>query len=316
VSQGVAQVGQAAVLGLQKKGERFVDAAGNVYEVLADATGAATNFVMDKTGTIFDVTKMAGGFLLDQALGIPGDLIKGMGETKDEIREIASDSLEAAQALRQFAKSSRPTLPPIKEMLHPKAWGQAAMKSGMKMSGAMTDLTGQLEGFIEEYDEKYCSPAAFTPSKKKPGFFKMPSFFFKVGLGDCVVGKAYSNTTHKAPIELNCTKPFLSYGHVRGKWTSKHHTAPSFKSKECKITKEHGEGDEIVLYTFDKPEIPSLDSITKAVSDTLGSAVNGLSAASQDLSSQVGNFLGGLDEKKSSLTEIVKSYEGLPQPEF
>jgi hypothetical protein len=316
VGQGVAQVGQAAVLGLQKKGERFVDAAGNVYEVLADATGAATNFVMDKAGTIFDVTKMAGGFLLDQALGLPGDVMKGIGETKDEIRGIASDTLETAQALRQFAKDSRPSLPPIKEMLHPKAWGQAAVKSGMKMSGAMTDLTGQLEGVIEEYDDEYCTPAAFTPSKKKPGFFKMPGFFFKVGLGNCVVGKTYSNTTHKPPIELSCTKPFLSYGHVKGKWTSKHHTAPSFKSKECKIKKEHGEGEQLVLYTFDKAEIPSLDTITKAVTDTLGSAVNGLSAASKDVASQVGEFLGGLEEKKSSLTDIVKSYEGLPQPEF
>ena len=318
VGQGVAQVGTAAVQGLAAKGEKFVDAAGNVYSVLTDATGAATNFVMDKAGMIYDVTKMAGTFLIENTLNYPKDILESAAETREELMAAAAKGVDAAKALGQFAMDARPTLPPVKEMLHPKAWGQAAMKTGMKMSTAYDDLYADVGGLVTDFEEKYCTPASLSKSKKKPGFFKMPSFFFKVGLGDCVVGHTYDNSTHygKGPIELNCTKPFVSYGHVEGEWTSKHHTAPSFTSKECKITKEHGEADSLVLFTFDGKVLPDAKSLTQSVSDTLGKAVGGLANAGQNIAGQVTNFIGDLEKEHGNLENLVKAYEGLPQPDF
>ena len=73
VAQGVAQVGKAAVNGVADKANQFVDQAGNVYTVLKDATGHATNFVMNAAGAIFDVTKMTGTFVLNSALAYPAE---------------------------------------------------------------------------------------------------------------------------------------------------------------------------------------------------------------------------------------------------
>jgi hypothetical protein len=139
-----------------------------------------------------------------------------------------------------------------------------------------------------------------------------------VGLGSCVVEQTYDDTTHsgKGPTELNCKKPFVSYGHVKGRWTSKYHTAPSFRSKSCKISKKHGEAETLVLFTFDGKVLPDAKSLTQSVSDTLAKAVGGLANAGENIAGQVTNFIGELEKEHGSLENLVKAYEGLPQPDL
>jgi len=294
VGQGVAQVGQAAAQGLQKKGEKFVDTAGNIYSVLTDATGALTNLVMDKTGMIIDITQQAGKFLFDSALEYPREITKSTGETLQGLRETVSESRQTISELGRAAWQARPDLPPVKEILHPKAWGQALSNTGKGFSDFTDVVYDQFDTYYEGISAKYCDEGGYTPPEHRPGFLKMPGFFVKVGLGDCAVGKH----EHKGPFELSCTKPFLSYGHTKGKLTAKHISAPSFKSKECKITKEHGEGDELVLFTFDGKNNMDIKSIASSVQEQLTNAFTSFSAMGSSLQEQVGDFLGSLPDPK------------------
>jgi hypothetical protein len=294
VGQGVAQIGQAAAQGLQKKGEKFVDTAGNVYSVLTDATGALTNLVMDKTGMIIDITQQTGKFLLDSALEYPEEIRKSAGETLQGVRETISESRQTISDLGRAAWQARPDLPPVKEILHPKAWGQALSNTGKGLSDFTETVYDQFDTYYEGISAKYCEEGGYTPPEHKPALLKMPGFFIKVGLGDCAVGKH----EHKGPFELNCTKPFLSYGHTEGELTAKHISAPEFTSKECKITKEHGEEDELVLFTFDGKNNIDIKSIASNVQEQLANAFTSFSNMGSSLQQQVGDFLGSLPNPK------------------
>jgi len=308
VAQGAVQVGQAALTGVKDKADKFVDTAGNVYTVLRDASGAATNFVMNTAGVIFDVTKMTGSFIIDAALGYPQELIDSMKEGRQELQAALAKGMDGAQALGQFAMQARPELPPLKQMHKPSAWMDAAGNSYMKFGNAANSLEIGLEESISEFEDKYCTPATFTPSEKKPAEITMPGFKLEIGLGGCTV-----NEVNHKNVTLDCTKPYIEYGHVNGSFTSKHHSAPSFTTKDCKIEKTHGEGEEIVLFEF-AGKTPDLKEMAQTISQQVGNAVGSLASGATNLAGDVTNFVGGLKDEKKSLQDLVKAYDGLPQP--
>ena len=83
MADGIQTIGQHAASTLdavEARKEKFVDVAGNVYEVLTDSLGQATKFVVDSTGAILDSTKIAGGFVLDTLVGYPQDVREGIDE--------------------------------------------------------------------------------------------------------------------------------------------------------------------------------------------------------------------------------------------
>ena len=310
--QQLAQnVASKAVQGAQQ----FVDTAGNVYTVIRDASGAATNFVMDAAGTIFDVTKMAGTFLLNNAKAYPGEVMASAQQTAQDLRNMAGVGRDAAQAFMQFAKDARPELPPLgKDMLHPKTWVQTAQKNAMKMSGAFDGLSSQYYDVYSQFEDKYCTPASFTPAEKKPAKITGPGFKLEIGLGGCVVTEHDAKTK---TMSLDCIQPYAAWSHVQATYTSKYHSAPKFVSKECKIKKEHGKADEITLLEFNGHQAPDAKTMTSAVQSQLQAALSGLTSMGQKMGDQVGSFLSGLDHnEKNSLDALVKSYEGMPQPTF
>jgi len=318
----VAKIGDAAVTALKQKGDKFVDTAGNVYTVLTDATGAATSFVMDTAGVIFDTSKMVGQFIFEQAADYPGELLDSIKETGADLNAAFATGRDAAAALGQFAKDARPELPPLNQMHKPKAWAGAITSSTKNLGGAFDALYDQAEEFIGEYEDKYCTPATFTPSTKLPGEVVGPSFFFEVGLGGCTVNEN-SHTKYNKSMVLDCYKPYLTYGHRNATWTSKYHSAPSFTSKECKIEKVHGEYEELVLFVFDGKTAPNMETIGSQVSNHFTNAVNGLATAGQAVASQVTSFLSGLpnphdlkNKEGKNIDDLVKAYEGYEQPSF
>jgi hypothetical protein len=311
VAQGVAQVGKAAVNGVADKASEFVDQAGNVYTVLKDATGHATNFVMNAAGAIFDVTKMTGTFVMDAALAYPGEIAESLKESRQDLAKAMQAGANAAAALGKVAMEARPELPPLKQMHKPQAWIQAAGNNMKKTSGAFDGLEATFEGMYTEWEDKYCEPAQLIPSKKEPTTIVMPGFEFTISMGECEVKSGKKGKGE--PIEVECLKPSMTWEHTNGTITHKHHTAVEFKAKECKIEKIHGEEDELVLFEFDNNNY-SLQDLTAQISSQVGSAVGALANGASNLASDVSGFVGGLKNDKSKFNEFVAAYDGLPQP--
>lgn len=303
VAQGAVQVGQAAVTGVKTKADKFVDAAGNVYTVLTDATGKASNFVMDSAGKIFDVTKMAGTFLIDSALGYPQEVLDALQSGRAELQEFAGMGLDAAQALGQFAMQARPELPPMNQLHKPSAWKDAAQQSYSNMGMAYGGLEVQLEESVNMFEDKYCSPARFSKSQKRPGSITMPGFEIEVGMGSCVVEKDGPN--HKEPY-LKCSKPYLIYGHKQGTYTSKYHTAPSFRTKDCKISKSWGSSDRVVLYEFNGLG-SGLNEMKAQITGALGTAIGALASGANDIAGDVSQFVNEVHANKETLDEFIKA---------
>lgn len=83
MADGLQALGQQAAearSAMEAKTQKFVDVAGNVYDVLTDSLGQATKFVVDSTGAILDSTKIAGQFVLETLANYPGDVREGLGE--------------------------------------------------------------------------------------------------------------------------------------------------------------------------------------------------------------------------------------------
>jgi hypothetical protein len=299
IAQGVQQIGQAAQTAAQQKTQKFMDAAGNVYDVLTDATGAATNFVMDAAGTVYDTTKLAGGFLFDAVKSYPGDVINSVQDSAENLRKFVGMGSDAASALGQFAMDARPELPSLKQMLKPDAWADAAKNSAMKMSGAFDGFEETLMDMVDQVESEYCSPAKFTPSVKKPASIQMPGFYIEAGLGECTV----VNSTNSHKYNLDCTKPYVEQTHVPGKWTSKFHSAMKFKSKECKLEKTIGEADEIILFEFDG----KTNYDPSALRDTVTNAFGSLTGSVQGVSDQLAQFMDGL--KPGSLQGKLSQFQ-------
>lgn len=307
IAQGVQQIGQASRTAVQDKVKKFRDTAGNVYEVLTDATGAATNFVVDAAGSVFDVTKLAGGFFFDAVTSYPGDLAAGLRETGDDLRKYAQFGADAASSLGQIAMEARPTLPNVKDMLHPSAWKNAAKQSSKNVAGAFGSLEEEMLNAYDDLEAEFCKPAKFTPSKKKPGEITMPSFYIEAGLGDCVVNGTL-NTTEKHGYNLVCTKPYIKQVHKEGKWVSKHHSAISFKSKECKKEKSFGDEEEVVLFEFDGHSNFDATQIRQVVSSAFGS----LSQGAQGVSDQLEQFLSSLKSPLKGKLANLGQFGALP----
>lgn len=312
VAQGVAQVGKAAMTGVANKADKFIDSAGNVYTVLKDASGAATNFVMDAAGAIIDVTKLAGSFLIDNALAYPGELAASARESHAELQAALANGMDAAGALGGFAMKAMPELPPLNQLHKPSAWKTAATNSFNKAGGAMGDIELAFSETWSEWEDKYCKPAKFTPSRKVKAKLVMPSFELTIGLGGCTV---VEGGNHKDGYNLDCVKPYMNWEHKNGTLTSKFHAPPKFTAKECKYSKSHGEDDSVVLFEF-AHETPDLKSLSQQVSQQVGSAVGSLAQGATNLASDMSGFMSGMKKDKPTFDEFVKSYEGLPNVEL
>jgi hypothetical protein len=298
ISQGISEIGSATVTGVKDKADKFVDTAGNVFTVVKDAHGQATKFVMNSLGTVFDVTKMAGTFVVNAAASYPKELFDSLNEERKELGSNLQMGLDAAATLGKFVMDSRPELPPLNQFHKPSAWKNAAQNSYSNLMNGLRDIEYEVDDSLNAYEEKYCKPSSYKPSVKKPTEITMPSFFFEVGLGGCEVQE--NITAHDAV--LVCTKPYLEYGHKNGTFVAKRHTAPKFTAKECKHQKEFGEKDEITLFEFGSEHTGKLGG---SISEVIGMAFGALSSGSQYMVEDLRDFVGELHANKKTLDEYV-----------
>jgi hypothetical protein len=316
VIDGAGNVISGAVDHVEAKADQFVDTAGNVYTVLKDATGSATNLVMDAAGAIFDVTKLAGSFVINHAMAYPGEVMGSIQDSAAELRQGLASMGDVAGALAGAAY--KPSLPPMKEMLHPSSWIQAGHENFMKSSDAMSEISAAFSAPYNAFEDKYCKPAALRPSVKKPTKVTMPGFELTIKMGECTVANEtvvtdciFNKNCSKDDLMLDCKKPSMAYGHTNGTIVYKHHTPVEFKTKECKIEKEHGKKDELVLFEFAEHNV-DLKSLADQVSATVGNAVGALASGATNLAQDAAEFVGGLKHEKADFDEFVSKYDGLP----
>lgn len=297
IKEGAAIIGQSAVEGIQNKGGKLVDAAGNVYTLLERAADATKDIVVDAAGVVYEVTKSTAGFLIDSVLQYPQDVADDIKEAVASAQASAQNTRESIGMVGQMVKNSIPELPPIGKMLHPVEWGKAIKATGMKLSENADIMYDQLDALYDGYSAKYCVESQFTPAEKVPATFTGPSFFFELGMGGCSVNEAILSKTDKSLV-LDCSKPYMTYGHRNASYVSKYLSAATFTSKDCKLEKTQGEYDELVLFVFDGRRTPNPQEIGEKVNEAVKGAVGELAAVGQSVVGQVTDFVGSLPELK------------------
>lgn len=299
ISGDVSAIAQNVVSGLQEKrgnivssleetGNRFRDAAGNVYDVIRDASGAATNFVRDKAGVVYDVTQMAGELLYDSVRDYPGQLRDSAMETYNEFRETAIDTAGSLREIGNAARDAIPRLPNVNEMHKPMAWARTFALNNLYFEDFTGTVQDEIASLEEGIEAKYCKSMHYKPATKVNGELVFPGGFrLELATKMCEVH------SHEDPkkIKAKCTKPKFTLEKLKGAYTSKHHTAPEFTSKECKYTKSHGSPDEIVLWEFDGHGDFDPASTMQALQDSLVSAFDG-----ENIESDINQFIGEVPE--------------------
>ncbi len=316
VIDGAGNVLTGAANHLENTANQFVDTAGNVYTVLKDVAGNASGLVMNSAGVIFDVTKLAGSFVLSSALSYPGDVWESAQESAAELRGALESAGQMASTMAGAAY--KPSLPPVKQMLHPGSWIQAGQENWAMGKESMNELTAAFAAPYSAFEDKHCTPATLVPSIKEPTKIYMPGFYMDIKMGECVVvnDEAFADClfNHDCPkeaLQIDCIKPYLEYAHLPGEIVYKHHTPVEFKTKECKIEKEHGVEEELVLFEFPSHNV-DVKAVADTVSSSLGNAVGQMASSATNLAQDAANFIGGMKHEKADFEEFVAKYDGLP----
>ncbi len=316
VVDGAGNVLQGAASHLENKADQFVDTAGNLYSVLRDTTGTATGLVMDAAGAVWDVTKLGGSFIVNGILSYPGDVLESAKASAEDMRAMMNGIPELAGQLAGAAY--KPSLPPMKEMLHPSSWMAAGQENWVKGKESLNALTSAFSAPYNRWEDAHCTPATLVPSVKEPTKIYMPGFYMDIVMGACEIVNdevladcLFNHDCPKEALQIDCVKPFLEYGHLPGEIVYKHHTPVEFKTKECKVEKEHGAEEELVLYEFSDHNV-DLKAIADQVSTTFGNAVGQLASGATNLAQDVAGFVSKKDAaEKADFDAFVAKYSGM-----
>jgi hypothetical protein len=316
VVDAAGNVLQGTAAHLENKADQFVDTAGNLYSVLKDTTGTATGLVMDAAGAVWDVTKLGGSFIINGILSYPGDVM-------DSAKASAADMRAMMAGIPQFAgelagAAYMPSLPPMKEMLHPSSWISAGHENWNKGKESLNTLTAAFSAPYNRWEDEYCTPATLVPSVKEPTTITMPGFKMEIVMGSCEIVNdevladcLFDHDCPKEALQIDCVKPYIEYGHLPGEIVYKHHTPVEFRTKECKVEKEHGVEEELVLYEF-KDHNVDLKAIADQVSSTFGNAIGSLANSATNLAQDVAGFVSKKDvQEKADFDAFVAKYSGM-----
>jgi hypothetical protein len=259
IQEGLAEI-QSAV---QQTRAQFVDTAGNIYDAVMDTAGRATNMVRDAVGNVFDVTNMAGQWLLAGVAQYPDQARQAAQETAESLRATASDFRQFAGEISEAARKAIPEIPSRGQLTDRNAWISKIAINRMYADRFYDTVTEQFELLADGLEARYCEPAKLLPSYKKtrgelqfPGGLKLSLY-----TTECEILK----TSHRNGTEIACRAPRLEFEKLPARYRSKHHTPVKFKSKLCKFEVSHGDEDEIVLAVFDGKNEVDMKSVMSAV---------------------------------------------------
>lgn len=175
VRAGLEQLAEA-VAGVrdtvQQKKAQFMDQAGNVYDVVQDTAGMATNMVRDRLGEVYDVTKMAGSWLYEGAANYPSISRQSGREAIDSLRATAADIIDSSGEILRAAKDAIPEFPEKEKMLDRNQWISKMALNQMYMDRCVYKYTHRsLTGWSPDADALACSDCLFagfsTPSMSR-----------------------------------------------------------------------------------------------------------------------------------------------------
>ena len=207
-----------------------------------------------------------------------------------------------------------------------KTLGNQMLGSLANVGATVGTAYDQLETVLNAYETQFCTPAKFTPSIKKPAKFSGPSFSLILSAGQCsfddtaLIGTSiflffsspppntspfhHPTTTENNEKKLNCIEPSITLIKTPANFTSKYHSAPTFRSKECLVNKTFGEEIQKVLYVFDGSSPVDLNSITSTVMSEIRSVTGAIGGAHQALAGQLSSFIGAIPHVGSGFKHI------------
>jgi hypothetical protein len=187
VTAGLAQAHQGLTSGLQQA-QQGLAAAGQgalqaTYQGAKTAAADVGNTVAKGFQTAADVAQYVGNTatnvnsaIADGIKSIPTTIKQDYANAQSGFADDMQTIETTAQALGQYAAAGVATLPPLTKAWNPAAWKQAYANSGQELTNSYNALSTTLTAVEAGIEAKYCTPAAFTPSVKKPAKFVGHSF--------------------------------------------------------------------------------------------------------------------------------------------
>ncbi|KAK9816260.1 hypothetical protein WJX74_005018 [Apatococcus lobatus] len=104
---------------------------------------------------------------------------------------------------------------------------QQGQKWGQQIQSELSQLSSyspvQLEQYVDQYQQQYCTPASITPEMKMPGNYTGTSVVLSFQLGNCTFDSDWTSTK-----EIECEQPSLVYIKSPAVLTAPYKTPVSF----------------------------------------------------------------------------------------
>ncbi|KAK2079418.1 hypothetical protein QBZ16_003110 [Prototheca wickerhamii] len=135
------------------------------------------------------------------------------------------------------------------------------------LSSSAKGLSESLVAGYTAYESQYCTEASFDVGSWKPAGFIGAGFNLTFDTGSCSFNE--TKFLMDGVKELECTEPSMTYTKFPASYHSKFHSAPSFTSKSCALSKDFGEDSVSVLATFDGTTSPSTAELTAKITSEI-----------------------------------------------
>lgn len=304
ILDGLFAASQAAGQKLDAKGEELKNRLSNrmdsAKENVQNTISGVGSVLTSTADIVADTTKLVANFLTEDLANT--DIKGSLTEAGSSMRETIGTLNGLVMKFASILHTAAPSLPSWETIKNPKEWPMSLMKYTGEVSKAFSDLAVEASEVYQGISAKYCKPAVITPSIKEPGLFEGPSFKLKLSSGNC----SLEHSDLGKGKNLTCFTPNIEFHKYPVKYTAKHHSRMEFKSKECKVEKEFGTKDELVLLELTGGV--DFSTLLQQASDKIKESFESISGANDQIP---GNFKGFLDEisGEKEIAETVSKYD-------
>lgn len=308
ILDGLFQASQAAADGLNAKGDQLKERLNNRLDGAKDSIQSALSSVgsavVSTADIVKDTTKLVAEFLTEDLANT--DLKGSLTESGAAIRDTINTLNGLVYKFASILKATTPKIPSWETIKNPKDWPMSLMTYTGEISAAMSSLAEETGKVYEGISARYCKAARVTPSKKVPGKYTGPAFKLKLSSGECYLEHLPFDQSELYKSKLTCKTPYLEWLQKPIKYVSKHHSAISFESKECKMEKTFGAEREEVLFEvmgdFD------FSSALQQASDKIQESFESIAGANDRIPDEFKSFVSDISNDKET-AETVSKYD-------
>ncbi len=180
-------LGKASLNTLQQVGSAYGNAVGNVADQVSNTAAGTVRTVGTVANGIGGAIGSASNIVAQTIKDIPSDVRGSLADARDSISQDYQMARQTAGDVGQLAQTALPMIPPITKMFNPAAWKDQYKAYGSQFENAYASLEDTFENIAEGISAKYCTPAVFVPTTKKPAKFTGPGFSITFLTGECAL---------------------------------------------------------------------------------------------------------------------------------